>query len=180
MTIVIPIGIDCGIADVLRKHNIRTTALPFDWNLTYYGISSIIENNFTNFFPDSSNSMVGFIHDEFPEAREKYERRIFRLKTILETSKEKVIFFRKGHAVHNHDECENIMNDITDLERLDAIIKVKYPDLNYSIYLSLACGKCFDPDTIFQSSSPNIRIFNISSNTLDNSKFERLFPDILV
>jgi len=180
MTIVIPIGVDCGIADILRKHNIRRTTLPFDWNLTYGGISSIIENDFSNFFPDSSNSMVRFVHDEFPDAIEKYERRILRLKTILETSKEKVIFFRKGHAVHNHAECENIMNDITDLERLDTIIKVKYPDLNYSIYVSLACGKCFDPDTIFQSSSPNIRIFNISSNTLDNSKFERLFPDILV
>lgn len=180
MTIIIPIGVDCGIADILRKHNLRRVALPFDWNLTYGGISTIIENDFTNFFPDASDSNVRFVHDKFPDAREKYKKRILRLKTILEMSKEKVIFFRKGHAVHNHVEYENIMNDITDVERLDSLLKMKYPDLDYSIYVSLACGKCFDPETIFKSSSPNIRIFNISSNTVDDSKFDRLFPDILV
>jgi hypothetical protein len=178
MTTIIPIGVDCGIANILRKYNLRMFALPFDWNLTYGGVACIIEKDFTNFFPDSEDSMVRFIHDKFPEDREKYEKRILRLKTLLETSTEKVIFFRKGHAIHNHDEYDNVINDITEAERLDSIIKMKYPTLDYSIYVSLACGRCFDPKTIFQSSSSTIKIFNISSDIVDDGKFERLFPEI--
>jgi hypothetical protein len=40
--IIIPIGIDCGNSDFLKKYNIRKFALPFDWVVTYNGISNIL------------------------------------------------------------------------------------------------------------------------------------------
>jgi hypothetical protein len=47
--IIVPIGIDCGFASLLQKYNLRHFSLPFDWIVSYNGISQIIENNFDNF-----------------------------------------------------------------------------------------------------------------------------------
>ena len=49
--IIVPIGIDCGVADILKKYKIRKFALPFDWVVTYNGIKNIIENDFADFLP---------------------------------------------------------------------------------------------------------------------------------
>jgi len=89
MTIFISIGVDCGPAEVLRKKKIRLVAYPFDWTVTYKGVSEIIQTNFKHFLPKDNeniniNSGVLYLHAKFPEDTEKYERRISRFYKVLE------------------------------------------------------------------------------------------------
>ena len=71
------------------------------------------------------------------------------------------------------------MNDITDAESLDTILSQKYKNLNYKIIVTLICGKCFNPDTIYTSSSDNISIFNIATIDInDGILFETCFCNI--
>jgi hypothetical protein len=121
--IVIPIGIDCGLATLLKEYNVRTTAYPFDWIVTYQGIHKFIENDFQNFFPseDKWNHLYKFNfveHDEFPRDFEKYNRRLSRFKTLLEKSTEPIIFIRKGHFQYHHTECNDVSNDLHNAELL--------------------------------------------------------------
>ena len=43
---IIPIGVDCGMAEFCKKYNLRTRSFPFDWIVSYNGVSKCIENNF--------------------------------------------------------------------------------------------------------------------------------------
>lgn len=171
---IIPIGIDCTVADFFRKYNLRNIALPFDWNVTYNGVSKCIDNNFKSFtelLNDRLNNYdVCFYHDfdnklSFDEDKQKYIRRCNRLINILETSKENIIFCRKGHSIHHHYEHNgkycNIKNDIDDVEELNIILSNKYPHLKYKIIVILICEKCFNLHKIYKSNSPNIEIYNI-------------------
>ena len=49
--IIIPLGIDCIIAEFLRNRS-----YPFDWVLTYSGVHKIIDNNFIDFIPNDFSS----------------------------------------------------------------------------------------------------------------------------
>ena len=127
MVLFVPIGIDCGVAENLKKHNLRSFSLPFDWIVSYNGITDIIKNDFTKFFPDLSNSIIiddipnvfndnygiKFIHDKFPDENvyNKYIRRINRFKDILNNTNDLIVFIKKGHAHHNHNEYK-IKDDI--------------------------------------------------------------------
>jgi hypothetical protein len=141
---IIPIGVDCGVAEFCRKHNLRNMAFPFDWNVTYNGVSKCIEDNFKLFTEPFTNKIneydVSFVHDfenveDYNKYKEKYNRRCKRLINTLETSDEHIIFCRKGHACRHHSEhngkYSKITNDIIDAEKLDAIISYRYPQLNY-------------------------------------------------
>jgi hypothetical protein len=46
---IIPIGVDCGMAEFCRKYNLRKASLPFDWTVTYNGVSKCIEDDFKYF-----------------------------------------------------------------------------------------------------------------------------------
>ena len=46
--IIVPVGIDCGLVDALRKLNLRDTVLPYEWNVTYSGVADIIKNDFSD------------------------------------------------------------------------------------------------------------------------------------
>ena len=56
-TLFIPIGIDCGVADFLKNCNLRVCSLPFDWTVTYNGITDIVNNNFYNYLPKKNNQL---------------------------------------------------------------------------------------------------------------------------
>tara|TARA_B100000989_G_C19520174_1_gene463765 strand:+ start:716 stop:1072 length:357 start_codon:yes stop_codon:yes gene_type:complete len=108
--IIIPCGIDCGITGLLKKYNLRQFSLPFDWSVSYGGISNIIKNDFKEFIPTNNNKInkiynYNFYHNNFPEDIEKMIRICKRLLDLLEKTKEEIIFFRKGHAFHHHKEC---------------------------------------------------------------------------
>ena len=198
--IVIPIGIDCDLAIVLRKYNIRRVAFPFDWNVTYYGVSNIIKNNFDGFIPESvwkvNKCGVLFIHEKLPDDIPKYERRINRLNQILDSNNienlersvvesrpscdEQIVFVRKGHAHHHHEERSDTENDIIDAYRLDVVLKEKYPNLKYTIIVILVCGDCFDSNKEYISTSPNVKIYNIAMPHYDANKFEEFFVNVLL
>ena len=183
--IYIPIGIDCGNAKFLRKHNLRKFALPFDWTITYSGISSIIENNFENLIPLTNENFnakynVSFVHNDFPNDNDKIMRRINRFKNLLETSQEELIFIRKGHSPHHHDEVSfKIKSDIEDAEDLDNFLQKKYPNLKYKIIVILVCGKCFDLNKNYSENNfKNMIVHNIATPIVDDTKYENLCLNI--
>jgi hypothetical protein len=185
---IIPIGVDCGLADLLRKNNLRTFAFPFDWCVTYNGVSEIIKDDFNKFIPELNNNKkseynINFFHDfdnNYSLDKEKYLRRINRFKNILENSKEEIIFIRKGHAYHHHQESNNIKNDIEDANNLDNILQEKYKNLSYKIIVILVCGTCFDINNNYLSNNKRIEIYNISTPSVDDKKFEQKFNELFV
>lgn len=189
--IIIPIGVDCGMAEFCKKHNLRNISFPFDWTVTYNGVSDCINNDFKNFVEPLNNRIneydIYFHHDfnnidSFNEDKEKYIRRYERLINILETSNEEIIFCRKGHACHHHYEhngkYSTITNEIDEAEKLNIIISKKYPHLIYKIIVILICGNCFNSNDIYKSNSSNIEIYNIASAEAENTIFENCCRNI--
>ena len=189
MVVFIPLGIDCGLAGLLQKSSLRTCAFPFDWNVTYMGISNIFKDNFDNFIPDNSiiiNTKPGnkyhmsFPHNEFPRDSDKYTRRIQRLLTLLESSNEHIILFRRSHSCDHHTEHTDIKNDINDIEELDILFKTRYPNLKYTFIISLACSKCYNPNIIYKSQSNTIDIYNIvAPKDINDEKFNDLYNTVI-
>jgi hypothetical protein len=116
--IYVSLGVDCGSANILNVLKLRKQSLPFDWVVTYEGITNIINNNFEDFIPKirdnkyeklNKNSGVLFLHNKFPDDIVKINKRINRFKNLLETSTEKIIFLRKSHAIHHHNEYNNVI-----------------------------------------------------------------------
>ena len=72
----ISIGVDCGPAILLANNNLRHLSLPFDYIVTYNGISDIIINNFNNYLPSDTNLYnkeycIYFMHNNFPNDSKK-------------------------------------------------------------------------------------------------------------
>lgn len=150
----IPIGIDCDIAFMCKEFNMRKTAYPFDHIVTYDGITKILENNFNNFIPEiientinnnvfDKNYNTKFIHDNFllQEDKNKYKRRIDRFLKILNTNT-KIVFIKKGHSIHHHNELDNIVNEYEEVKNLNEYLKTNYKNLDYEIVIILLCKKC--------------------------------------
>jgi hypothetical protein len=166
----ISLGVDCGTASILKELSLRECSLPFDWVVTYEGITNIITNDFENYLPSDDNNYEKlnknngtlFLHNNFPDDIEKMNKRIDRFKNLLETSNEKLIFVRKSHGSHHHSEYDNVVNDIDDAINLDLLLLKKYPDLKYEIHVILICDKCFTNVIKNEGISDNIKIHNIS------------------
>jgi hypothetical protein len=182
---IIPIGVDCGVAEFCKKYNLRNMSFPFDWNVSYNGVAKSIDDEFKLFTEPLSNRInhydVYFHHDfehadRIDQDKEKYSRRCQRLLDILKTSNEEIIFCRKGHAYHHHFEqnkkYNTIASDIDDAEQLHLILSTKYPDLTYKIIVILVCDICFNPSKIYTSSSTKIEIHNIATPKADATRFE--------
>ena len=164
--IIIPIGIDCEVAEFAIKNGYREYALPFDWAVTYKGVSDIIRNNLENILPKDGEIFNGdfaikYVHHTFPLDREKLNRRIDRMRKIL-NSDSSVIFIRKGHLPHHHMEYEPIelKREIEDIEKLADILESKYKKLDYKIILGLGCEKCYSSDFSYIPCNETIKIFN--------------------
>jgi len=166
----ISLGVDCGTATILKKLGLRTCSLPFDWVITYEGITNIINNNFNNYLPARDNNYENlnktcgtlFLHNIFPDDNEIMNKRINRFKKLLEMCDEKIIFVRKSHGFHHHNEYDNIINDVDDAINLDLLLLQKYPNLEYEIHVILICDKCFTNVITNEKISNNIKIHNIS------------------
>lgn len=194
---IIPIGVDCGMAGFCKKYNLRNMSFPFDWNVSYNGVSKCIDDN-CKFFMEPLDNKINkydiYFHDDFhnPElteqTKEKYIRRCQRLMNILETTSEDIIFCRKGHAYHHHYEdhngkpsngkYSNITSDIDDATKLDTILSNKYPQLKYKIIVILVCGQCFNSIDIYKSNSDKIEIYNIATPQADETIFENCCRNI--
>lgn len=179
--IFISIGIDCDVANFLNKYNLRKMSLPFDWNVSYNGISKCIDCNFKNFTESLDKDRINehdiYFHHDFEKVndveaiiadKEKYNRRCYRLINLFEKceiSKEEIIFIRKGHMCYHHDEqngkYKNITDDYEDAEKLSKILACKYPCLKYKIIILLGCTKCFKKNTSYvKDVNNNIEVYN--------------------
>lgn len=171
--IFIPIGIDCGVASYLKSNNLRSFSLPFDWVVTYNGVTDIISSRFDGYlFPDKLNISCNtkFVHNTFPVDYEKMKRRVDRFLELLENKEKELVFIRKGHYIHHHSEAEKnscvLKNDLQECYDLDTHLKTTYPDLTYRIIVLLCCEKCFEykdqvsPNNLQTSST--IKIHNIA------------------
>jgi len=203
--IFVSIGIDCDVANFLNKYNLRKASLPFDWNVSYNGVSKCIDSGFKNFTdfaePLNINRINGddvyFHHDFLEEAtipidKEKYSRRCERLLDIFKKNNsepepaeptEQILFIRKGHMCYHHEEQNgkyaNITDDYEDAKRLNGVLRSKYPLLKYKIILLLGCTKCFKKDTVcMKDTANNIEVYN---NVCDASEDRnRLFEECLL
>jgi hypothetical protein len=194
--IFVSIGIDCDVANFLNKYNLRKASLPFDWNVSYNGVSKCIDSDFKNFTePLSINRInrddVYFHHDFLSEAMipvdsDKYSRRCQRLLNMFEECQatgKQIIFIRKGHMCYHHEEQNGKYADITDdyedAKRLNGVLLSKYPLLKYKIILLQGCTKCFKKDTVcMNDTANNIEIYN---NVCDASEDRnRLFEECLL
>jgi len=124
-----------------------------------------------------------FLHNKFPEDNEKIQRRIRRFNEILQKSENKVIFIRKTHMNHHHNEIkkffneDKIKNEIIEAEKLDILLQTKYPNLEFQIILILACELCY-LDNNYTSKSKNIIIENISKK-YGNNNFEKKYCELI-
>lgn len=184
--IIIPLGIDCGIASYLKEKNIRNISLPFDWSVPYNGVSKIFENDFKELLPEfgtiNKNYEINFVHNIFPRDKEMMTRRISRLIDLL-NSQEELLFIRRGHAIHHHNESEKsnftLKNDLDDMIELNELIQTKYPNLKYKIIVILVCGKCFKQENY--DHNDNIIIHNISSMIFDknDTNFYKVMDNVI-
>ena len=132
MPLIVPIGIDCGLANICNKYNLRNISLPFDWIVSYSGVFDCINDQFNKFIPEytkinSYNMTFPHHFNEIELDKLKFIRRIDRFKNIIKTSTEKIYFIRKGHAYHNHAENKHIKNDIEDATQLSKLLKNTIP-----------------------------------------------------
>lgn len=181
MMIIIPIGVDCCPSIKMINHNLRNFAFPFDWNIVYNGIHKIIENNFEGFIPeiDETNKLetvkllnkkydIYFMHHFSNSTYDtdvlKYKRRIDRFNNLLKTSKDEIIFLRKGHGIWHHTEhngkYEFLENEIENVNKLEKCLKNKYSKLKFSIVLFLQCSLCFECNKSYEIINKNIKIYN--------------------
>jgi hypothetical protein len=187
--IIIPIGVDCGITFLLRDNNMRTYSWPFDWVVTYNGVTDIFKDKFTGYLPKDRSQIscdTYFQHNTFPDDLETMQRRIDRFLDLLNNTKDEIIFFRKGHAVRHHHEATefkvNLKNDLKDAEELHDYIIETFPDLKFRIILVLICGECFDCNNVYKTNRKNLNIFNIATKDRDEEhfKFNSIFYDIFL
>lgn len=196
----IPIGIDCDVAFMCKEFKMRNYAYPFDHIVTYDGITKILENNFKNFIPEINHDTINnhifdnnyntkFIHDNFllEENKNKYKRRIDRFLKILNDNK-KIIFIKKGHSIHHHNELENIVNEYEEVKKLNEYLKKTYKNLDYEIVIILLCKKC--NCNIIDQNINNIKLYkyghiptvnNQFHNTLITKEyFKKIFEEIFI
>jgi hypothetical protein len=203
--IFVSIGIACDVANFLNKYNLRKVSLPFDWNVSYNGVSKCIDCNFDRFTEPLSKERINdqdiYFHHDFENIdninaiitdKEKYLRRCTRLTNIFEEcekTREYIIFIRKGHMCYHHEEqnCKysNITDDCEDAKSLDSVLLRKYPLLKYKIIVILGCTKCFNKNTIGitdNNSNNNIEVYNnVCSKDEDrNALFDKCLLNVCI
>ena len=192
----VSIGIDCDVANFLSKYNLRKASLPFDWNVSYNGVSKCIENDFKNFTEPLSADRINeddiYFHHDFLDTvsvatttpspdHDKYHRRCLRLLNMFETSEktgEYILFIRKGHLCYHHEEqkgkYKNIVCDVEDAKRLSGILRSKYPHLKYKIIVVLGCTKCGAIDDVKDDETVSVY------NNVNGGSFEECMLNICI
>lgn len=189
---IVSLGTDCIVSMFCDKYKLRNMSLPFDWCVSYNGVSKCFEEDFIGFVDTIDENRINkydvYFHHDFQEKEkynldsDKYIRRCARLLELLKNSEEELIFVRSGHSCHHHDEhnrkYNKISNDIDDIECLDVILSNKYPKLKYRIVIMLSCNKCFNPQFKYESKRSNIEIYNISAEKFDLQQTHVIFTTI--
>jgi len=191
--LVISLGVDCSIKFLLKKKNIEQPTFPFDWIVSYKGVTDLISNNLQksklidgknlDTYIDKKNGIL-FMHDDKKDIYEKYTRRLNRLNKYLEyyeKKNKKIIFMRKSHNILHHLEDYEykyncvIKNDIEDMKNLNKYLSKTYPKLNYIIHLFLMCNRCYSnyKQKYNKNMNNNLKIYNLTN--LEDKKHEKEF-----
>lgn len=179
--IIISLGIDCGPSGFLKEIGNRSFSLPFDWVVTYGGVYKIIKNSFDSYIPsdyffsydifNDTISGVRYVHHKFPEDCEKLKRRSDRFLDLLNQDEE-IVFIRKGHSLHHHEECKKfnfiLEDDISDSEKLSKYLVEKYPNLKFKILVFLRCKKCYK--NVNEYFSKNVLCYNLLHTHIEYKK----------
>lgn len=188
--IIIPIGVDCTIAGFIKQDNLRYFSLPFDWCVTYNGVSNIINNKFQDFLPKDNNlncksSHTFFMHNRFPSDMDKMNRRIKRFLELLDSDNE-LLFIRKSHSPRHHNESQtkgfDLKDDISDMEQLYIYLKNNYPNLKFKIILFLVCGNSYTNEC--KSAITDIKIYHCIDKQdndigeLQHNKFAQFYNSV--
>jgi hypothetical protein len=185
--IFIPLGIDCTLAWALRKCGLRHRAYPFDWIVTYRGVSEYLANDFQTFGVENPDLL--FLHDTFPGDETKYHRRIARLRQLLDSFQEEekeICFLRKSHSVHNHTEHARMKEDIEDMREWELLLLNRYPFLNFKIIVFQTCCRCHRAEPADRRVGSRIEIVNVSSvcgetfpgSSAETAIFESIFREM--
>ena len=177
---IVSLGVDCGVANFLKENGLRNFSLPFDWVVSYGGVSNILKNKFDNYIPNDNSQFnykdnVKFIHENFPADIKKMNRRINRFLNLLNDDKE-IIFLRKGHSEHHHSESEVINDDLLDCEELYDILKENYKNLKFKIILFLVCSKCYNYKEKYDSEK--VIVYNVSDKDNRSDLIKNYFSDL--
>ena len=177
---IVSLGVDCGVANFLKENGLRNFSLPFDWVVSYGGVSNILKNKFSNYIPKNNlqfnrDDNVKFIHENFPADIDKMNRRIDRFLKLLDSDGE-IIFLRKGHSEHHHTESEIINDDLLDCEELYDIIKQNYKNLKFKIILFLVCSKCYNYKEKYDSEK--VIVYNVSDKSNRSDLIKNYFSDL--
>jgi hypothetical protein len=184
-TTYISLGSDCNVATILRTHNKRKDAYPFDWCVSLGNIASCFQYNFeswTTMIPKAhpqeritNKYGVFFAHEPNPGAPEpsKQRRRINRLLSLLGSTTQFTHLIRQSHKqAHEggHPTCSIRMDgpdysgmerdEITSVLSLDAHFQ-KMHYTNYHLWLILICPKCFCHSKV-ANTNPRLTIINLS------------------
>ena len=177
---IVSLGVDCGVANFLKENGLRNFSLPFDWVVSYGGVSNILKNKFDNYIPNDNSQFnykdnVKFIHENFPADIKKMNRRINRFLNLLNDDKE-IIFLRKGHSEHHHSESQVINDDLLDCEELYDILKENYKNLKFKIILFLVCSKCYNYKEKYDSEK--VIVYNVSDKDNRSDLIKNYFSDL--
>ena len=160
----ISLGGWCGTTISLRGNKLYEKALPFDHiRSTFEGIIDCFDNDFLNFFPKKievdkidnysynnksfRGKFFGFYHHNLYDKNviQDFNRRIERLKTLLETTNEKIVFIRTMSAHDYNDELNKYHRFINIIEKryenLNFLLIFIIPEQNKSEYYKSLCKK---------------------------------------
>lgn len=159
----VSLGADCGSSRALREANKRTYSFPFDWLVCFHSVHKCFENDFKGFLEDrvvntelrgvnvfNLDYNIRFFHmDLIKDYNNTIQRRIDRLKSILEKSDQEVVFLRRSHDQKHHPEIKlcgleapDEIDDVADVKMLRDILIRKYPNLKFKINLFIQCPFC--------------------------------------
>ena len=155
-TVHISLGNDCVVAAYLRDHGLRSHAYPFDWAVTYGGVSGILAQSesralasWCSVDAEGYNAAHGslHLHMPFPLALPTMARRLERLRQTLADPGINVVLIRRSHTLHHHFERgDALVDELADARALARALASAHPDKaaagGFRIELMLACDQC--------------------------------------
>lgn len=171
----ISLGGWCGSTISLRGNGLYAEALPFDHiRASFEGVIDCFENDFLNFFPKKievdkidnyeynnrsfRGRFFGFYHHDLYDKTviQDFNRRIKRLKTLLETTNKKIIFIR---TISTHD----YNDELNKYNKFINITKKRYKNLNFQLIFIIP-GQ--NKSEYFKSLCKQAHVFKLIDNLL--------------
>jgi hypothetical protein len=142
---VIPFGHRCTSALACKYSNMRKFSLPFDWTIPLFPkkIQKVLENNFEDFIPDVYNGVfhnkydfiLAHFNNDINNGVEEYNRRIDRFNYVMNEPKKKYFIYINEDYLYNKNYREDEFNNnmFQEMLELEAFIKKKYVNIDYTI-----------------------------------------------